>query len=88
MLFCGSSGRPEGAATGLINVLMKAQAQLRLSKLEAAELKLDLLILDEVGFVPFSKVGVELLFGFLTDRYERGICTGPGTRCGPSHRGG
>ena len=27
---------------------------------------------DEVGFVRFSKVGAELLFGLLTDRYERG----------------
>jgi len=52
--------------------LIEAQAQLRLSKLEAALLKLDLLILDEVGFVPFSKVVAELLFGLLTDRYERG----------------
>ncbi len=34
--------------------------------------KLDLLILDEVGFVPFPKAGAELLFGLLTDRYERG----------------
>ncbi len=25
-----------------------------------------------MGFVPFSKVGAELLFGLLTDRYERG----------------
>ena len=50
---------------------MEAQAQLRLSKLKAAVLKLDLLILDEVGLVPFSKVGVTL-FGFLADRYERG----------------
>ena len=51
---------------------MEAQAQLRLSKLETALLKLDLLILDEVGFVPFSKTGAELLFGVLTERYERG----------------
>ncbi len=28
--------------------------------------------MNEVGFVPFSKVGAELLFGLLTDRYERG----------------
>jgi DNA replication protein DnaC len=59
-------------AAGLINELIEAQAQLRLSKLEAALLKLDLLILDEVGFVPFSKTGAELLFGVLTERYERG----------------
>lgn len=59
-------------AAGLINELMEAQAQLRLSKVEAALLKFDLLILDEVGFIPFSKPGAELLFGLLTDRYERG----------------
>jgi DNA replication protein DnaC len=59
-------------AAGLINELIEAQAQLRLSKLEATLLKLDLLILDEVGFVPFSKTGAELLFGVLTERYERG----------------
>jgi DNA replication protein DnaC len=58
-------------AAGLINELVEAQAQLRLSKLEAALLKLDLLILDEVGFVPFSKAGAELLFGVLSERYER-----------------
>jgi len=59
-------------AAGLINELVEAQAQLRLSKLEASLLKLDLLVLDEVGFVPFSKIGAELLFGVLTERYERG----------------
>ena len=58
-------------AAGLINELTEAQAQLRLSKLESALLRLDLLILDEVGFVPFSKTGAELLFGVLTERYER-----------------
>jgi DNA replication protein DnaC len=45
---------------------------LPLSKLETTLLKLDLLILDEVGFVPFSKTGAELLFGVLTERYQRG----------------
>ena len=59
-------------AAGLINELIEAQAQLRLSKLETTLLRLDLLILDEVGFVPFSKTGAELLFGILTERYERG----------------
>jgi len=59
-------------AAGLVNELMEAKAQLRLSKLEAALLRLDLLVLDEVGFVPFTKAGAELLFGILSDRYERG----------------
>lgn len=59
-------------AAGLVNELMEAKAQLRLSKLEAALLRLDLLVLDEVGFIPFTKAGAELLFGVLSDRYERG----------------
>ena len=59
-------------AAGLVNELMEAKAQLRLSKLEASLLRLDLLVLDEVGFVPFTKAGAELLFGVLSDRYERG----------------
>ena len=58
-------------AAGLVNELMEAKAQLRLSKLEGALLRLDLLVLDEVGFVPFTKAGAELLFGVLSDRYER-----------------
>lgn len=59
-------------AAGLINELIEAKSQLRLSRLEASLLRLDLLVLDEVGFVPFSKAGAELLFGILTERYERG----------------
>jgi len=30
-----------------------------------------LLILDELGYVPFSREGFKLLFQFLADRYER-----------------
>ena len=32
----------------------------------------DLLIVDELGFVPLSKIGAELLFEMLSQRYERG----------------
>ena len=34
-------------------------------------LTLDVLIIDELGFVPFDRVGGELLFNLITDRYER-----------------
>ncbi len=34
--------------------------------------KCDLIILDELGFVPFSKEGAEALFTFCSARYERG----------------
>ena len=59
-------------AAGLINELLEAQAQLRLGKLEAALARYDLIILDELGFVPFSKEGAEALFTFCSGRYERG----------------
>ena len=32
---------------------------------------MDLLICDELGFVPFDRAGGELLFNLLADRYER-----------------
>jgi len=59
-------------AINLINELLEAQAQLRLSKLETHLSKFDLIVLDELGFIPFSKEGAEALFGFLSARYERG----------------
>ena len=59
-------------AAGLINELLEAQAQLRGGKLEASLAKCDLIILDELGFVPFSKEGAEALFTFCSSRYERG----------------
>jgi len=59
-------------AAALANELLEAQAQLRLSRLESALARYDLIILDEVGFIPFSKDGAEALFTFLASRYERG----------------
>ena len=57
---------------GLINELLEAQSQLRLGKLESTLAKCDLIVLDELGFVPFSKEGAEALFTFCASRYERG----------------
>jgi len=59
-------------AAGLINELLEAQAQLRSGKLEASLARYDLIVLDELGFVPFSKEGAEALFTFCSSRYERG----------------
>lgn len=58
-------------AAGLINDLLEAQSQFRLGKLEASLARYDLIILDELGFVPFSKEGAEALFTFCAGRYER-----------------
>jgi DNA replication protein DnaC len=59
-------------ASGLVNELMAAQAELTLNKLEKRWLKYDLVIIDELGYIPFSKQAAELLFQFLSLRYERG----------------
>jgi DNA replication protein DnaC len=58
-------------AAGLTNDLLDAQAQHRLARFEQALLRHHLLILDEVGFVPFSKLGADLLFSFLSALHEQ-----------------
>ena len=47
-------------------------------------LRVDVLIIDELGFVPFDRVGGELLFNLITDRYERRATL---DRCGDLARG-
>src|SRR5581483_1006093 len=55
----------------LVNDLLAAQKDLRLSKFMACFLKLDLLVLDELGYVPFGKDGGQLLFQLCSDLNER-----------------
>lgn len=59
-------------AAALINELLDAQEAHRIARLETWLLKQDLLIVDEVGFVPFSQRGSQMLFTFLSQRYQRG----------------
>jgi len=59
-------------AAGLINELLEAQEAHRLSKLETWLMKQDLIIIDEVGFVPFSQRGAQMLFTFISQKYLRG----------------
>ncbi|RYD01727.1 hypothetical protein N752_29570 [Desulforamulus aquiferis] len=59
-------------AAGLVNELIAAQHEYRLSKMEKQWLVPDLVVIDEFGFVPFSKAGSELLFQYCSARYERG----------------
>jgi len=58
-------------APALVNELVEARQQHRLSKLEAYYQRVELLILDELGFVPFARDGAELLFNLCAARYER-----------------
>ena len=58
-------------AAGLINLLTEAQASLRLSHLERSLAQMDLLIIDEIGYVPFSEKGAQLFFQVVAQSYER-----------------
>jgi DNA replication protein DnaC len=58
-------------AAGLVTQLEEAQQQHRLDRLLAALDRLDLLIVDELGYLSFSRAGAELLFQVFADRYER-----------------
>ena len=56
---------------GLVNELSLAQEQQRLPKLLASALKHNLIVLDELGFIPFSTSGAQLMFQFCSSLYER-----------------
>jgi DNA replication protein DnaC len=57
--------------TELITLLMEAREERQLARMKAQLAKLDLLILDELGYVPASKLGAELLFDVISAAYER-----------------
>jgi DNA replication protein DnaC len=56
---------------GVVNELVEAQDDHVLSRLLKRYASYDLLIVDELGYVPFSKLGAELLFQVLAERHER-----------------
>jgi DNA replication protein DnaC len=57
--------------TELVTSLIEARNELSFLRLKAQLAKLDLLVLDELGYVPASKVGAELLFDVISTAYER-----------------
>lgn len=59
-------------AAGLVNQLGEARDEKRLLRLQTSLSKLELLIIDELGYVPLSQTGAELLFELISQRYERG----------------
>jgi len=58
-------------AAGLANELLMAQGELRLHRFIAAALKLKLVVLDELGFIPFAPDEAHALFTFCSELYER-----------------
>jgi len=59
-------------AAALVHELMEARDERRLLRLQKQMANHRLLIIDELGFVPLSKTGAELLFELISQRYERG----------------
>src|SRR4051812_35359827 len=59
-------------AAALVHELMEARDERRLLRLQKQLVSHKLLIIDELGFVPLSKTGAELLFELVSQRYERG----------------
>lgn len=56
---------------GLVNDLIQAQDEHRLNKFLATTLKYQLIVLDELGFIPFTPTAAQLLFQFCSTLYER-----------------
>lgn len=56
----------------LANELIEAREERTLQRLLLKYARSDLLILDELGYIPFSKEGAELLFQVLAERHEKG----------------
>lgn len=57
--------------TELVTMLIEAKDQRTLQRLKTSLSKMDLLVLDELGYVPATKVGAELLFDVIATAYER-----------------
>ena len=58
-------------AAALVNELLEARDDKRLLRFQKQLAKQDLLIVDELGYVPLSKTGSELLFEIFSQRYEQ-----------------
>jgi len=59
-------------AQALVNQLEEAQKNYRLERMLTMLGRIELLIVDELGYISFSRSGAELLFQVFADRYERG----------------
>lgn len=57
--------------TELITLLLEAREDKELTRFKRQLSRLDLLILDELGYVPATKAGAELLFDVIAMSYER-----------------
>jgi DNA replication protein DnaC len=59
-------------AAAMVHELIEARDEKRLLRLQRQLASYKLLIIDELGYVPLSQTGAELLFEVFSQRYERG----------------
>ena len=59
------------STTALVTLLLEMRENRSLQRFHKQLERLDLLILDELGYVPFAKAGAELLFDVVARAYER-----------------
>lgn len=59
-------------AAAIVHEMIEARDEKRLLRFQKQMASVELLIIDELGFVPLSKTGAELLFELISQRYERG----------------
>ena len=65
-------GLSVGFTAALVHEMMEARDERRLLNLQRQLSRLNILIIDELGFVPLSRTGAELLFEVFSQRCERG----------------
>jgi DNA replication protein DnaC len=58
-------------AAGLVNELVEAKQDNRVARLLARWLRYELIVIDEVGYVPLADIGAEFLYQVIADRTER-----------------
>jgi DNA replication protein DnaC len=58
-------------AAELVNTYIEARQEKVILRLEGQIKKCDLVIVDELGYVPFDRIGAEHLFGFFSQCYEQ-----------------
>ncbi len=58
-------------ASGLANLYREAREERQILKLEKQIQKLDVIIMDELGYIPLDRQGAEHLFGFFSQCYEQ-----------------
>ena len=59
------------STTGLVTTLLERREERQLEQFNRQLERLDLIVMDELGYVPFSKAGAELLFEVISRAYER-----------------